>query len=145
LLEDPANATTEVFTSALLGSVGLDTAAVVTGSTVEPAVLENLNRIMDAAGVAHHHIVYNPDVSLPEQLAEVLETSRAGAQRAGVQSWLWFMTEDTVVSEHALAKQLQAVEISPSVTIAGAKQLMGRQLIDVGLTVAHNGDVLSMI
>lgn len=145
LLEDPANATTEVFTSALLGSVGLDTAVVVTGSTVEPAVLENLNRLMDAAGVAHHHIVYNPETSLSEQLAEVLETSQADAQRAGVQSWLWFLTENTVVSEDALAKQLQAVEISPSVTIAGAKQLVDRQLIDVGLTVAHNGDVLSMI
>src|SRR5699024_5944241 len=57
----------------------------------------------------------------------------------------WFLTENTVVSEDALAQQLQAVEISPSVTIAGAKQLVDRQLIDVGLTVAHSGDVLSMI
>ena len=145
LLEDPANATTEVFTSALLGSVGLDAAVVVTGSTVEPAVLENLNRLMDAAGVTSHHVVSNSDGSLTGQLAEVLRTSQAEAQQAGTQSWLWFMTEDTVVSDCALAAQLQAVEISPSVTIAGAKQLVDRQLVDVGLTVAHNGDVLSMI
>lgn len=145
LLEDPANATTEVFTSALLGSVGLDAAVVVTGSTIEPAVLGNLNRLMDAAGVTPHHVVHNSDDSLAAALAEILETSQAAAQRAGTESWAWFITEATVVSQTALAEQLKAVEISPSVAIAGAKQLVDRQLIDVGLTVAHNGDVLSMI
>ncbi|HEY4535397.1 MAG TPA: glycosyltransferase [Enteractinococcus sp.] len=143
LLEDPASTTTEVLSAALNGAVGLDAAVVVTGSSVEPAVLENLNRLMD--GATYHHVVYDPEQSLATQLASVLEASQAEAQRAGIQSWLWFLTNDTVVSEHALAKQLQAVEISPSVTIAGAKHLVDRELIDVGLTVAHNGEVLSMI
>src|SRR5699024_11837994 len=56
-----------------------------------------------------------------------------------------FLTDGAVVSPTSLASQLQAVEISPSVAIAGAKQLSDRQLIDVGLSVAHNGEVLSMI
>src|SRR5690625_1965521 len=64
---------------------------------------------------------------------------------AETQSWLWFITDDGVVNETTLANQLKAVEISPSVAVAGAKQLSDRHLINVGLTVARNGDVLSMI
>lgn len=52
--------------------------------------------------------------------------------RKNVQSWLWFLTDDTAVLQNSLASQLQAVEISPSVAIAGAKELAGRRLIDVG-------------
>lgn len=55
------------------------------------------------------------------------------------------MTDHTIVSEASLASQLQAVEISPSVAIAGAKQLADRHLIDVGLSVAHSGEVVSLI
>lgn len=61
------------------------------------------------------------------------------------QSWLWFLTGDTVVSETSLAHQLHAVEISPFVAIAGAKQLADRKLINVGLSVAHSGKIVSLM
>ena len=144
LLEDPAQATTEVFTSALAGQVGLDTAVVVTDGSVEPAVKDNLDKLMAEAGVEHHHVVRDANQTLAAQLTQVLATSET-AGRPDTQSWLWFLTEDTVVSHNSLAKQLQAVEISPSVAIAGTKQLSDRHLINVGLSVAHSGDVVALI
>lgn len=146
LLEDPANASTEVLTAALHGQIGLDAAVVVTPATVEPAVLENLGKLMAEAGIEPSHVVRDTTQSLATQLADVLDTVQETARLAAAQSWLWFLTEDTVVAHDALAKQLQAVEVSPSVAIAGAKQLADqRRLVDVGLTVAHSGEVLSMI
>src|SRR5690625_3829929 len=101
---------------------------------------------MAEAGIEPSHMVRDTTQSLATQLADVLDTVQETARLAGAQSWLWFLTEDTVVAHDALAKQLQAVEVSPSVAIAGAKQLADqRRLVDVGLTVAHSGEVLSMI
>lgn len=144
LLEDPAQVSTDVFTSVLHGQVGLDTAVVVTNTDVESALSENLGKVMDEAGVEHHLVVRDAKHTLAEQLTEVLATSET-ANRPDTQSWLWFLTEDTCVSPDSLAKQLQAVEISPSVAIAGAKQLSDRHLINVGLSVAHSGEIVSLI
>ena len=41
----------------------------------------------------------------------------------GVDEWLWFLRHDTVPDPHALQRLLAAVEIAPSVAVAGAKQL----------------------
>src|SRR5690625_5676979 len=101
---------------------------------------------MAEAGIEPSHMVRDTTQSLATHLADVLDTVQETARLAAAQSWLWFLTEDTVVAHDALAKQLQAVEVSPSVAIAGAKQLADqRHLVDVGLTVAHSGEVLSMI
>ncbi|GAA2024937.1 hypothetical protein GCM10009720_00840 [Yaniella flava] len=145
VLEHPADATTEVFTSALNGQVGLDTAVVVTPDTVEQAVLDNLDRLMARHGLEPHHIVRDHQSALADQLTDVVAASQETARTTDAQSWMWFLTDDTVVTDTTLANQLKAVEISPSVAIAGAKQLSDRRLLNVGLTVAHNGDVLSMI
>ncbi|MDN6678671.1 MAG: glycosyltransferase, partial [Yaniella sp.] len=145
VVANPAEAATEVFTSALHGQTGVDTAVVVTPSSVEPSVLENIGRLFEEAGIEYQHIAWDQDESLATGLADVVATSQETARMAETQSWLWFITDDGVVNETTLANQLKAVEISPSVAVAGAKQLSDRHLINVGLTVARNGDVLSMI
>jgi hypothetical protein len=142
LLEDPASATTEIFTSAIAGPVGIDAAVVVTDSTVESAILDNLDRLMSESGVSYHHIVRDTARPLSAQLSELVASYQL---RPDTQSWLWFLTDDTFVCESSLARQLQAVEISPSVAVAGAKQLANRQLINVGLSVAHSGEIVSLI
>lgn len=143
LLEDPAHATTEVFTSALHGTVGLDAAVVVTGTALEPALEKNLRRLFDAAGLEPRIVVRDTNQSLGGQLAEPI--AELTTDRPADRSWLWLLTPGTVVAPDALAQQLQAIEISPSVAIAGAKHRSERHLMNVGLTVAHNGDVLTMI
>ena len=142
LLEDPAQVSTDVFTAAITGKVGIDAAVVLTDPAQDPAVLGNLERLMAEAGVDYAHVVRDHHQTVATQLAHVLDTDQ---QPADAQSWLWFLTQDTVVSATSLASQLQAVEISPSVAIAGAKQLADRQLIDVGLSVAQNGEIVSLI
>lgn len=145
VVDDPAQATTEVFTSALYGTTEVDTAVVVTPPSTDPAVLENLGKLVGEAGLEYHHIERDQQHTLAAQLTEAVAESQQTARLADAQSWLWFLTGDGVVTETTLTNQLKAVEISPSVAIAGAKQLSDRHLINVGLTVAHNGDVLSMI
>lgn len=142
LLEDPAQVPTDVFTSAIHGTVSIDTAVVVTAPGVESAVLAKLAELVTETGVEYHHLIRETEHSLATQLHQVLGT---GPERTDAQSWLWFLTDHTIVSEASLASQLQAVEISPSVAIAGAKQLADRHLIDVGLSVAHSGEVVSLI
>lgn len=145
VLTDPAAATTEVFTAALHGQIGLDAAVVVTLPNVDQAILDNLEKFFGEAGLEYRHVVHRDDQSLAAELAEVVTGAQESARQAGAQSWLWFLTEDGVVANDALANQLKAVEVSPSVAIAGAKHLSDRHLLNVGLTVAHNGDVLTMI
>lgn len=145
VLGNPAEASTAVFTSALQGQTGVDTAVVVTPPAVDQAVIDNLSKLVGEAGMEYHHVECGEDQDLAVQLADVVEESQETARLADAQSWLWFLTDDSVVTENSLTKQLDAVEVSPSVAIAGAKQLSERRLINVGLTVAHNGDVLSMI
>ena len=145
VVTNPSEATTEAFTSALHGQAGVDTAVVVTASKLESPVMEKLDRLFEEAGVDYQHVVCDQDQSLAAGLADVVATSQESACKAEAESWLWFIADDGVVTETTLANQLEAVEISPSVAVAGAKQLSDRHLINVGLTVAHNGDVLSMI
>lgn len=145
VIDDPAQATTEVFASALHGTAEVDTAVVVTPPNTEPAVLTHLDKLVGEAGLEYHHIERDQHQTLAAQLADVVAESQQTARLADAQSWLWFLTEDGLVAETTLTNQLKAVEISPSVAIAGAKHLSDRHLINVGLTVAHNGDVLSMI
>lgn len=145
VVEHPAQAATEVFTSALYGNTGVDTAVVVTSSGVEPAILDNLSRLFGEAGVEYRHVMWDQGEDLAAGLADVVAQAEETARMAEAQSWLWFLTDDGVVTAQTLANQLKAVEISPSVAVAGAKQLSDRHLLNVGLTVARNGDVLSLI
>ena len=145
VLTNPASVTTEVFTAALHGQTGLDTAVVVTSPNVDQAILGNLEKLFGEAGLEYHHVVHHEGQPLAAELAEVVSDAQEPARQAGAQAWLWFLTEDGVVAHDALANHLKAVEVSPSVAIAGAKHLSARHLLNVGLTVAPNGDVLTMI
>lgn len=47
----------------------------------------------------------------------------ASSPYGGVDEWLWLLRHDTVPDPHALERLLAAVEIAPSVAVAGPKQL----------------------
>ncbi|WP_180967428.1 glycosyltransferase family 2 protein [Zhihengliuella halotolerans] len=62
--------------------------------------------------------------------------------------WIWLIHDDSAPATDALEKLLDAVEASPSVTIAGCKQLDAdrpRHLLDVGLSMSRAGERLTMI
>lgn len=64
------------------------------------------------------------------------------------QQWLWLLHHDSVPDTQALAELLRAVELAPSATIAGAKQLdrdRSRRLVDVGLSTSTRADRLTQI
>lgn len=62
--------------------------------------------------------------------------------------WLWLIHDDSAPAPNALEELLGSVEISPSVTIAGCKQVRWddtRKLIDVGLGMSPRAERLTMI
>ena len=66
----------------------------------------------------------------------------------GAQDWLWLLHDDSAPDPDALAQLLRAVELAPSVTIAGAKQVEWdnpRKLVDVGVSVSRWAERLTMI
>lgn len=72
---------------------------------------------------------------------------RAGHDDA-TQEWLWLLHDDSAPDPEALAQLLRAVELAPSVTIAGAKQVEWenpRKLIDVGVSISRWAERLTMI
>ncbi|WP_312180119.1 glycosyltransferase, partial [Arthrobacter sp.] len=67
---------------------------------------------------------------------------------SGAQDWLWLLHDDSAPDPDALAQLLRAVELAPSVTIAGAKQVEWenpRKLVDVGVSVSRWAERLTMI
>lgn len=85
LLEDPAQVPTDVFTSAIHGTVSIDTAVVVTAPGVESAVLAKLAELVTETGVEYHHLIRETEHPLATQLHQVLGT---GPERTDAQSWL---------------------------------------------------------
>ncbi|MER1995051.1 MAG: glycosyltransferase family 2 protein [Arthrobacter sp.] len=64
------------------------------------------------------------------------------------QEWLWLLHDDSAPDPGALAQLLRAVELAPSVTIAGAKQVEWdnpRKLLDVGVSISRWAERLTMI
>ncbi|WP_082413403.1 glycosyltransferase family 2 protein [Arthrobacter sp. Edens01] len=64
------------------------------------------------------------------------------------QEWLWLLHDDSAPDPEALAQLLRAVELAPSVTVAGTKQVEWenpRKLIDVGVSVSRWAERLTMI
>lgn len=59
-------------------------------------------------------------------------------------TWLWLLHDDSAPEKSALAELLIAAERSPSVALVGPKQLdwqNPRQILQLGLTLAPNGDI----
>lgn len=72
----------------------------------------------------------------------------AGRETQPEQEWLWLLHDDSAPDPDALAQLLRAVELAPSVTIAGAKQVdwdNPRKLVDVGLSVSRWAERLTLI
>ncbi|WP_313823331.1 glycosyltransferase, partial [Citricoccus sp.] len=67
---------------------------------------------------------------------------------AGDTGWLWWIHDDSRPAPDALQRLMTVVETSPSVTIAGCKQIeLGRprHLLDVGLTVTAAAEPISLV
>ncbi|MEE1619947.1 glycosyltransferase family 2 protein [Zafaria sp. Z1313] len=65
-----------------------------------------------------------------------------------IQDWIWLLHDDAAPDPYALESLLRSVETTPSVTIAGCKQLdrdAPRRLLDAGLTVSRWGERLTLI
>ncbi|CAM3163848.1 Glycosyl transferase family 2 [Arthrobacter ulcerisalmonis] len=70
----------------------------------------------------------------------------SGGNTAG--EWIWLLHDDSAPDPRALAELLTAVELAPSVTVAGCKQLdwdSNRHLIDVGLSISRWAERLTLI
>lgn len=75
-------------------------------------------------------------------------TETAGEQPDGHQDWIWLIHDDSAPEPSALQELLRAVELAPSVTVAGAKQVEWdhpRKLVDVGLSISRWAERLTLI
>ncbi len=80
------------------------------------------------AAIAPTHFVTAPHgVSLGEAIARAVaalpEPESTSSPYGGVEEWLWLLRHDTTPDHRALERLLGAVEIAPSVAVAGAKQM----------------------
>ncbi|MFC7403072.1 glycosyltransferase [Citricoccus sp. GCM10030269] len=103
-----------------------------------PHVLGVVARLADDAGIAYE--------SLHARLAEVAD--RLPVSSSPESSWLWWIHDDARPAPDALHQLMTVVETSPSVTIAGCKQVeldRPRHLLDVGLSVTEAAEPVSLI
>ena len=80
-------------------------------------------------------------------LAEI-PASRRTEPDSGVYDWIWLLHDDSAPEPTALEELLRAVELAPSVTVAGAKQVEWehrRKLVDVGLSISRWAERLTLI
>ena len=79
-------------------------------------------------------------------LADSLKNARAQADPQA--NWLWLLHDDSAPRVDALDNLLKAVELSPSVSIAGPKQVDWndpRVILQQGLTLTPLGDLFSLV
>lgn len=77
-----------------------------------------------------------------------MPTGPDAATEPGTEHWLWWVHDDSRPAPDALYRLLRAVEASPSVAIAGCKQVeldRPRHLLDVGVAVTGAGEPISLI
>ncbi|WP_323961928.1 glycosyltransferase [Arthrobacter sp. JZ12] len=80
-------------------------------------------------------------------LAEIPPGRRADSESSQSQ-WIWLLHDDSAPEPTALEELLRAVELAPSVTVAGAKQVEWvhrRKLVDVGLSISRWAERLTLI
>ena len=120
-----------------------------------------------AAGVDHEE-VERRRTSEAEQLARIpmrLRTARRSGRRAGRDTtgdepWLWFLMDGSPPAAEALSSQLEIITRSPTTAVVGAKRVRrpvadqeraldapgtggALALVDVGLTLTHNGRIIT--
>ena len=86
----------------------------------------------------------NLKTSIEMALADAL----TGVSTEQTNRWLWLLHDDSAPRPDALAKLLEAVELSPSVAVAGPKQVAWndqRIITQQGLTLTPLGDLFSLV
>lgn len=127
-----------------------DQLVVVTSATVDAEELDRVNVLCVDADMDWHHLIH-PDpssTSLAIALRNLPKNGQVGEPGEQQSDWLWLMTNSTVAQPNALQAVLNETEVSPSVYIAGAKQVAfedPRQLHDVGLTVSTRGETYTLV
>ncbi|MDI3330394.1 MAG: glycosyltransferase [Micrococcus sp.] len=122
-----------------------DSLAVVFAREVHEDVTDAVSRLVDDAGRTVEFI-QSPITRLADRLT--VPASPGGGAPGAAERWLWWMHDDARAAPDALRRLLMAVETSPSVAIAGCKQVeLGRprHLLDVGLAVTGAGEPISLI
>ncbi|MCY1159842.1 MAG: glycosyltransferase family 2 protein, partial [Citricoccus sp.] len=122
-----------------------DGVVVVFAREVHDDLRDTVCRMVDDAGQAVRFI-QSPVTRLADRLT--LPGSPGDGGPAGTEHWLWWMHDDARAAPDALRRLLTAVETSPSVAIAGCKQVepdRPRHLLDVGLAVTGAGEPISLI
>lgn len=104
-----------------------------------------VSRMVDDAGQAAE-VIRSPITRLADRLTLPVSPGSGGPGRA--EHWLWWMHDDARAAPDALRRLLMTVETSPSVAIAGCKQVepdRPRHLLDVGLAVTGAGEPISLV
>ncbi|QCU78643.1 glycosyltransferase family 2 protein [Citricoccus sp. SGAir0253] len=121
------------------------------GGLGEPlhAVRDEVARLADDAGVPAAFL-HGPVPAVAGLLAATGAPAghQADPGREAAAHWLWWMHDDALADPAALERLLGVVEASPSVTVAGCKQVeldRPRHLLDVGLAVTGAGEPISLI
>ena len=94
---------------------------------------------------ASHGVAHITKLSSKATLPQILAAARAASLDS---EWLWFLHDDSAPEPHALAELLRAIELSPSVALAGPKQVDwndNRIVMQQGLTLTPMGDLFSMV
>lgn len=81
-------------------------------------------------------------------LAEIPASRRSEPASGDHHDWIWLLHDDSAPEPTALEQLLRAVELAPSVTVAGAKQVEWehrRKLVDVGLSISRWAERLTLI
>ncbi len=112
---------------------------------VHEDVMDEVSRLVYDAGLTVEAI-QSPVSRLAGRISFPASPGTAGPGVA--EHWLWWMHDDARAAPDALQRLLTAVETSPSVVIAGCKQVeldRPRHLLDVGLAVTGAGEPISLI
>lgn len=123
----------------------VDSVVLVSTPDTDEKFLGTLNDALVDADVEFRHLTtrhYPYDTATSDELGPEI----AGTVRED--QWLWFVDALTVPEPDALEHLMTAVELSPSVTVAGAKQVEAdqpRHLVDVGLSVTNTGEPMALI
>lgn len=83
-----------------------------------------------------------------EGLAAAMTRATADLREAAEDAWLWLLQDDSTAAASALQQLLRAVEISPSVAVAGCKVLDAehpRHLLSVGTTVTPTAEPVTLL
>lgn len=88
----------------------------------------------------------SPKSNLKSSIEAALAAVPAGPEQTN--QWLWLLHDDSAPNPDALAKLLEAVELAPSVAVAGPKQVAWNDqkiITQQGLTLTPMGDLFSLV